>query len=189
MVERRSGRARFYLWVGLVGVALLTWYQWSSAIRVVPAAAAPRAPALATLAFDGSRLDPSSLSGSVVVVNFWAAWCAPCRVEIPRLNRMVEQFQERGLAVIGVNVEQLEPAELRRVRDDLKIDYRVVSLTAQPAAEYGWRGTIPHTVLIDRAGRIRAVHSGLPSERSLERSCSELLAESGPNPPAGSNSR
>jgi thiol-disulfide isomerase/thioredoxin len=125
----------------------------------------------------GELVEIAELRGRVVLINLWASWCPPCRVEVPRLSRLHRDLEGDGLAVLGVNQEAMDDLRLAEVAAELGIDYRVVRVERGLGGSLRDEGVLPHTWLIDRAGRVRASHAGLPSEGSLRRACRRLLAE------------
>jgi thiol-disulfide isomerase/thioredoxin len=125
---------------------------------------------------DASELALEAFRGKVVVLNLWASWCAPCRAEIPRLNRLAAEGHE-DLVVVGVNVEGLDGGRLAGLMGELGIDYVVASPTAELGGSFAWNGLLPFTWLIDKGGRVRAAHGGLPAEHALRRACETLLGE------------
>lgn len=133
---------------------------------------------------DGRRLSLGALRGKVVVVNFWAGWCAECRPEMPVLQRLHREFAARGLAVVGVNAQETKQ-EVARYVHDLGLTFPIV-LDPDRAigADYGVFG-LPATFVIARDGRAVAFAVGArewegASGRSLIRS---LLAEPTPGHP------
>ena len=86
---------------------------------------------------------------------------------------------ESGLIVLGVNVEGLATEQLSRLREEMGIDYRVVVPERAFQGAFEWNGVLPYTWLVDRNGRVRAGHGGLPVERSLRSACEKLLGETG----------
>jgi thiol-disulfide isomerase/thioredoxin len=157
-------------------LALWAWYDFVNGVRL----SSPERSALATplqlFDLEGNEVSLESLRGRVVLLSAWASWCPPCRAEIPRLNRLVASAGE-DLVVLGANVEGFDADRLARVRDELGIEYRVVVPRDGFTGNFDWDGLLPYTWLIDRQGRIRARHGGLPVERSLRRACEELLRE------------
>lgn len=114
----------------------------------------PVAPLLALPRLDAEgRVDLGALRGRVVVLNFWSSWCIPCRDEAPALEATWQRYRERGVMVLGVNVQDLTPAALRflhetkttypTVRDKDNTVYRAYGLTG-----------VPETFFVDRSGRI-----------------------------------
>jgi thiol-disulfide isomerase/thioredoxin len=144
-------------------------------LRVVPPDRAPQASPLTLRGADGTTFDLASLRGRVVLVNLWAGWCGPCRREIPRLARIQRRFAERGLVVVGVNVEDIGPGEVALAARRLGISYRTAQPAAALAGTFAGEGVLPQTWLIDREGRVRGAHAGLASEASLAAACAELL--------------
>lgn len=174
---RGSRRLRVALWVAVGAVALWLLVERSSQVHLT---AADSSPELAQLALtDPAGRDPGlrALRGRVVLLNLWAGWCGPCRAEIPRLNRVAADLGPAGLVVIGLNVENLAPAELGRLADRLGIRYVVARPAGPLPGALGPVGAIPRTFWIDRAGRVRASYVGLVPEASLRRACESLLAE------------
>ena len=100
-----------------------------------------------------------------------------CRLPIG-LRRRLEASGGGELVVLGANVEGFDSERLARVRDELGIDYRVVIARDGLSGTFAWDGLLPYIWLIDRQGRVRAEHGGLPVERSLRRACEQLLRES-----------
>lgn len=124
----------------------------------------------------------SELKGKVVLLDFWATWCGPCRESIPELVRLQERYGARGLQVIGVSVDDRSTRD--RVPDmqkQLGINYPIVFRDDIPGMEeaYTFDG-IPTLFLIDRSGQIREVISGYDPSQSLEAKVELLL-----NEPAG----
>jgi thiol-disulfide isomerase/thioredoxin len=141
------------------------WIDWLIAAMVllaaVPAAAqgksfsvvaeAPSAPALVLNDIDDRKFDLASLRGRVVVVNFWATWCPPCRKEFPSLGRLQKLFKPQDLTVVAVNVgEDADTIFSFAGNTDI-----AVLLDRDSRAMAGWRvGGLPATYVVDRGGRI-----------------------------------
>ena len=177
---RPSGRSWHRLrGPALVIVAILAvwaWYDYVNGVRLSPPDRSPSATSLQLFDIEGNEVTLESLRGRVVVLSVWASWCPPCRAEIPRLNRL-EASGGGELVVLGANVEGFDADRLARVRDELGIDYRVVVVRDGLSGTFAWDGLLPYIWLIDRQGRVRAEHGGLPVERSLRRACEQLLRE------------
>jgi thiol-disulfide isomerase/thioredoxin len=131
------------------------------------------APDLALAADTGSTIRLSELQGRVVVLDFWASWCVPCRRSFPVLDALQKQFRDRGLTVVAVNVD-----EQRRDADQfLEKRPHAMAVAFDPqggaAKAFGLKG-MPSTVLIDRHGDIRFTHMGY-TEKSLDQFRSEIV--------------
>ena len=174
--------------LGVLAMLLLLvaggWWLWSSLagpIELQPAESAPEATPIRMRDLEGRNFDLGELRGRVVVLTYWASWCAPCRVDVPRLNRIAEELGERGLVVLGLNADGLPAVKLERLREEWGIDYRIVmprQRLAQTTFALKKRKEIyPTTWLIDREGRLRGRREGIIRESSLRSACERLLAE------------
>ncbi len=124
---------------------------------------------------DGSPLRLTDLRGRVVLLNFWATWCIPCRSEIPSLNAMQKDLDSRGLSVIGVSYD--DTADLvQQFQKDIRQDYQVV-LGGRDVGSQLPASPLPTTYLIDRQGRIRAKLIGERTREAFEASIKPLLDE------------
>lgn len=97
--------------------------------------------------------------GDVLLVNFWASWCGPCRQEMPILERIHNRYENAGFKVLGVNVDKKED-KARKIAERSGVTFPLLLDTQQQVSEqYGLEG-MPYTVLIDRDGNIRYIHTG-----------------------------
>ncbi|HEY9231903.1 MAG TPA: TlpA disulfide reductase family protein, partial [Blastocatellia bacterium] len=113
--------------------------------------------------------------GRVVLLNFWATWCAPCRAEMPDLVKLQKEYETRGLQVIGVTVPKYSRAAVRLVGQRLKLNYPVVYGSRELVAEYGASEVLPTTIVIDREGKVRARILGILEPEEFEQSVRPLL--------------
>lgn len=132
------------------------------------------APALAVTDLNGNRIETSSYTGKVVLVNFWAAWCTPCADEVPKIMSLQERYGPRGFQVIGFSMDDTDTA-LREFYAKYKMNYPVAAGSAQIAESYGGILGLPTTLLISRDGLIAAKYSGLTDFAQIEREVVTLL--------------
>src|SRR3954463_827474 len=107
------------------------------------------APAFVAVDLDGREISTASLRGKVILLNFWATWCPPCRAEIPDLIALQEKYRDQ-LQVIGISEDETSPDTVRRWADEHKMNYPIVMLT--PALEKMFSGitALPTSFIIDR---------------------------------------
>ena len=138
-------------------------------------AAFPQAPDVQLKTLDGKTFQLAELRGRVVLLNFWATWCIPCRSEIPELNNMHRDLEARGLSVVGVST--YDGAEgVRNFWKDIKQDYPVL-LGDQNVESTFAVSALPTTFILDREGRIRAKIIGERRRESFEAAVKPLLEE------------
>lgn len=124
------------------------------------------APAWVLKDLSGGTTSSAEFRGKVMVLNFWADWCAPCRAEIPGFVALQEKFAERGLVVVGVSVGGTTTTALARFVREARINYPVLIADDKMQAAFGGARPIPMTFIIDREGGIVVRHTGfMPAER------------------------
>ena len=149
----------------------------ATAPRLVPAAQRAEATGFILPAMEGGNATLADYAGRVLLLNFWATWCRPCRVEMPWFVEFQDAFAERGLAVLGVSVDD-DWDVVRAFLEQSPVDYRVaLADTADRLAPFGPITVLPTTWLIDRRGRLAATHVGLVDRAVLESEIQRLLAE------------
>jgi peroxiredoxin len=124
---------------------------------------------------DGKLVRLSDYRGKVVLLNFWATWCAPCRLEIPWFIEFQRLHKDRGLAVLGISMDEDGWEVVKPFVERLGVNYRILMGDDSVAQLYGGVDALPTTFLIDRQGRIASVHIGLVSKSRYEKDLAELL--------------
>lgn len=123
---------------------------------------------------DGGQLRLSSYRGKVVLLDFWATWCVPCREETPHFVELQQKYGNQGLQIIGVSMDDsLEP--VRTFYKQFHMNYPVVMGTADVGGAYGGVLGLPIAFLIDREGRIYAKHIGATDAAVFEKDIATLL--------------
>jgi cytochrome c biogenesis protein CcmG, thiol:disulfide interchange protein DsbE len=193
--------SRDWVLVATAVIAIAVWFAMRSSERaeVAPAArpeatkavagdsasVSTRAPApiegalaldVALETLDGDAVSLSDYGGQVVLVNFWASWCGPCRVEIPELKGLYEDLSEEGFEILAVNVGE-GADEIGAFTESIEMPFAILLDSDGAAARrYGIRG-LPTSFLVDREGVVRLVHVGIATDSMLRQHIRELLGE------------
>jgi len=133
------------------------------------------APDFALKDADGKTVHLADYKGKVVLLDFWATWCGPCKLEIPWFIEMERKNKDRGFAVLGVSMDDEGWEVVKPFISGLGVNYRVVIGNDVTAQLYGGVEALPTTFLIDREGRIAATHVGLTSKKDFEDGVQTLL--------------
>ncbi len=135
--------------------SLLVLVLFSAGVRAEPVAA----PAFALRDASGELVSLEDLRGKVVLVNFFASWCGPCRQELPILSAMHERYAKLGFTVLGIDVDN-DRASADRLLETIRPSFPVVYDTAGDVARRYHINGMPNTAIIDRQGRLRFRHRG-----------------------------
>jgi peroxiredoxin len=123
-------------------------------VRAEPVTPTP-APGWELKDVDGKPVNFSQFKGKVVVLDFWATWCGPCRSEIPGYVKLQEKYKDKGLVIIGVSLDQQGPEVVKKFMRDFHLNYQVVMGDDAVVEAFGGVDGIPSTFIIDRTGKIR----------------------------------
>ncbi len=136
------------------------------------------APDFALRTFGGENLRLSEHLGEVVILNFWATWCGPCRQEMPLLDEIQDKYHRAGLVLMSINLDE-DQQRAEEFARTLKISYPVLVDSKKEVAKAFQVGTMPATILIDRSGVIRYVSDGYKAgyEKRYTDKLRELLNE------------
>jgi len=138
-------------------------------------ASRPSAPDFTVTDFSGNRVSLSGLRGKVVLLDFWATWCGPCRMEIPSFVQFADRYRDEGLSALGI-VTHDSPRNVPGFYRQFRMNYPVAMGSEQLSTLYGVYG-LPTTVLVGRDGRIYAKLVGAVQPAYLEREIRKLLSE------------
>jgi peroxiredoxin len=137
-------------------------------IAIVLAAVLAKAPDFTLRALDGRTIHLSDYRGKVVLLNFWATWCAGCQIEIPRLVAQYRQYRSRGLEIIGVSMDDGGEDLIGRFAKLKGINYTIVKGNDAVAKSYGGAQFLPQTFVIGRDGAIVKSVVGVPDAREFD---------------------
>jgi peroxiredoxin len=119
------------------------------------------APEFALKDANGQTAHLADYKGKVVLLDFWATWCGPCKIEIPWFMEFEQQFKDRGFAVVGVSMDEDGWAAVKPYLMKMRLNYRILLGNDQVGTLYGGVDSLPTTFLIDRQGKIASVHIGV----------------------------
>ena len=136
------------------------------------------APDFSLLDQDGKPVALSALKGEVVLINFWASWCAPCRQEMPLLDTLYKRYKKLGFTLLGVNVEE----DSDKARDLIKVNsvsFPILFDRKNEVSKLYNLVAMPSTVMIDREGKVRFTHAGYVAgdESKYDKWIRELVRE------------
>jgi len=158
------------------------WLPLLLAAAAVTASAAVQpsatAPDFTLRSVGGANLRLAEQRGQVVLVNFWATWCGPCRQEMPHLNRLYDKYRSAGFVLLGVNIDD-DPRAAADLAAKLGVHFPVLLDTDKRVSRAYDMSAMPATLLIDRDGHVRHIHRGYRDgvERTYEEQVRGLLKE------------
>jgi peroxiredoxin len=107
----------------------------------------------------GENIKLSELRGNVVMVNFWASWCGPCRQEMPLLQQLYERYQGMGFTLLGINVDE-QPAAAQKMLKEIPVNFPILYDSSNKVSKQYQVKAMPSTFMVDRDGNIRYLHKG-----------------------------
>jgi cytochrome c biogenesis protein CcmG/thiol:disulfide interchange protein DsbE len=125
--------------------------------------------------WDGRDMKLSHFRGKALVLNFWATWCTPCRVEMPWLIDFAARYKDKGLEVVGISLDDGNPQLVADFVKEMKVNYTVLIGNHQVRDAYGGARFLPQTFFITPEGKINATSSGIKTKGDVENSIKKLL--------------
>lgn len=133
------------------------------------------APAWALRDLSGKAVTSDEFKGKVVILDFWATWCPPCRAEIPGFVDLYKRYAEKGLVIVGVSLDQNGPAAVTPFVQKFAMNYPVVMGDGQIVKAFGGIEALPTTFVIDRTGKVVRMHVGFTDAEAFEKDIKSLL--------------
>lgn len=164
--------------IAILSAVMVAGWAGCGAVEETPAAeqiTSVAGPSWSLPRLDGSLVNSEDLRGKVVVVDFWATWCPPCRAEIPGYIAMQRDLAAEGLVIVGVSLDEDGPAVVQKFADRMGINYELVMGDREVVRAFGGVQVIPTTFLIDRDGRVRHRKEGMMSREDYEAIVREVL--------------
>lgn len=158
-----------------VAVAVLTMMLILSAAPT-SAIAVEDLPRFVAQDLEGRTIDSSELKGNVVILNFWASWCSPCRKEMPALQLLYRKYKDKGLTIIGISVDDSADA-VRKFLASLVVQYPILMFTPVLERLLGPADAVPKTLIFDRTGKLSAHRVGYADRDWYESRIRKLLTE------------
>src|SRR5215471_12866795 len=124
----------------------------------------------------GVAVKLSDLRGKVVVLDFWATWCGPCKVTIPEMNKLAQKYQDKGVVILGISMDEDGWDAVNPFLQKVKFEYPV--LLSEPDKMKGYDDrleALPTAIIIDKEGKIRQMHEGITNTDVFEREIEALL--------------
>ena len=128
-------------------------------------------------ALDGKNIRLADYKGKAVLLNFWATWCAPCKIEIPWFVELQKQYGPQGLEIVGVAMDEGSPDPIKKFAQEEGITYTVLLGNDKVADLYGGVEALPTTYYIGRDGKITARAFGLISHKDIEKNIQDALKQ------------
>jgi peroxiredoxin len=168
-----TARGRLAVWGAVF--ALIGGLLTSSAVALDAGA---KAPEIGLKDLSGKTVDLASLAGKVVIVDFWATWCAPCREEMPELQKFYKKYNAKGLEIVGISVDKA-PDGIKEFVSKLKVTFPIAHDDGHKVADKYSPPRMPSSYIIDRKGVVRYVHGGYRAgdAAQFEKEIQELLAK------------
>ena len=162
----------------LAGLLLMACFaaSGSRSVSAVESLDNKKAPEFTRTDLNGGILDLASFRGKVVLLDFWATWCAPCQVEMPAFAQWQRNYGSQGLQVIGISMDD-DPALARKLSVKLRLNYPMAMGDEKLGELYGGVLGLPLTYLIDKHGIVRAKFQGETDLETMEKQLKALLAE------------
>lgn len=166
----------------IAGVAALVGIVACSPSRPVPSAVKnsnqrKKAPDFALKDGSGKLVHLADYKGKVILLDFWATWCGPCKIEIPWFTEFERKYKDRGFEVLGVSMDDDGWKVVAPFVQEKKINYRVLMGDDKTGDQYGGLEALPTTFVIDRSGRIASVHVGLTNKKDFSDAIEQLLED------------
>jgi cytochrome c biogenesis protein CcmG/thiol:disulfide interchange protein DsbE len=174
-IERRW--VRYVAGVVAFGVVAFVWHfgtRQSGGIR--PVGERKVMPALVMAQLDGGTWRMADHRGQVVLVNYWATWCGPCWEETPGLIRLSQELGPKGLAIVGVSIDEGGREKVQKFVNEFHVPYPVVLPERMSQMEYGLEG-VPTTILVDKQGRVAKSYVGAVRQADFKTDVEALLGE------------
>jgi peroxiredoxin len=164
-------------WIALVIGALAITYTYAPSRRTVLVEASKRTvgPDFTLRDVQGKEVKLSDYKGKMVILNLWATWCGPCKVEIPWFKEFETTYKDRGLAVVGVAFDEEGWQVVTPYVAEAKMNYQILLGDKKFPLPYGDFEALPTTYLIDKQGRIAGKHVGLVAKATYEEEIDQLL--------------
>ena len=159
-------------WLGVTAAIVMATSAVSAGLKQADA------PDFTLKSASGENLRLSEYRGDVVLINFWASWCGPCRQEMPVLSELHDKYQALGFTVLGVNVEA-DTVKAKKLLKDMPVSFPVVFDSDSVVSKQYDVVAMPSTVLVDRDGNMRYLHKGYKSglEDVYQQQVRELIRE------------
>jgi cytochrome c biogenesis protein CcmG/thiol:disulfide interchange protein DsbE len=181
-LKRRGWHWSDLIWIAALSYAAPTLLPHLGAVLGVRARAAVT-PEYSYVSLTGAPLSSDGLRGQVVLVNFWATWCAPCRAEMPALEAMYQRHRDKGFVIVGLAVDQAPTREVADFVRDRGVSYPIAHVGSEAEARFGGVRGYPTSFLIGRDGVVRHTVLGPIGAVSLEPAVRRALALPAPIAP------
>ena len=156
------------LFAALLAVAVLAGCS-------TPAKPAQSVPQFSLSSLEGKTVAMKDLTNKVVIVDFWATWCGPCREEIPHLNELYSELKGKGLEIVGISMDTDGTDGVKDFAREFRIQYPIVMGDEKVAESFGGIIGLPTTFVIDRQGKVAKKYIGLPPADDMRKIVKELV--------------